>query len=208
MTTSVFWASDSEQYAGFWSRFGAQLIDFLVVLPFAAIRMLFFQSRLAATFEFIPGILFEFWFFVYLVYRYGGTPGKLAVGIRITSANGERIAFRQALLRHAPSLVFSGISAVVVATALSQVSDGMYAATPWLQRTRLISVFAPHWFRYVSVVITLWTWSELAVMLTNPEKRALHDFLAGTVVIKREYFSAGDTAPSQSPAFSDAILKS
>ena len=33
----------------------------------------------------------------------------------------------------------------------------------------------------------LWTWSELIVMLTNRQRRALHDFIAGTVVIKKEY---------------------
>ncbi|WP_255590049.1 hypothetical protein [Marinicella meishanensis] len=33
----------------------------------------------------------------------------------------------------------------------------------------------------------VWYWSELLVMLTNERRRALHDFIAGTVVIKKAF---------------------
>ena len=208
MTTSLFWASNREQYAGFWSRFGAQILDGLITLPFFALRLVLFRTKLTASFAFVPLLLFEFWFFVYLVYRYGGTPGKLIVGIRITSTNGEPLTFKQAVLRHSPSLVLGVLGAISIALALSQVSDATYEGTSWLGRPRLIAVFAPHWTRYVSLLAQVWTWSELVVMLTNPERRALHDFLAGTIVIKREYLAAGaDPALPSSPDLSNAILK-
>ena len=35
----------------------------------------------------------------------------------------------------------------------------------------------------IPIVGFLWTWSELIVMLFNQRRRALHDFIAGTVVI-------------------------
>jgi uncharacterized RDD family membrane protein YckC len=35
------------------------------------------------------------------------------------------------------------------------------------------------------VVLQVWIWIELIVMLTNRRRRALHDFIAGTVVIRR-----------------------
>jgi uncharacterized RDD family membrane protein YckC len=201
MTTSIFWASDSEQYAGFWSRFGAQILDALILLPFAAVRVLLFRTRTTAMLAFIPLLLFEVWFFVNLVYRYGGTPGKLILGIRIRSDNGESVTLKQAFLRHAPSLALGAISAISIAMALSQVSDGMYDATSWMNRPRLLSTFAPHWSRYVSLLAGIWSWSELAVMLTNPERRALHDFIAGTIVIKQEYVALVEAAARQpSPA--------
>jgi uncharacterized RDD family membrane protein YckC len=200
MTVPAFWASDGEQYAGFWSRFGAQILDALIFLPIAAVRVLLFRTRTTAMLAFIPNLLLDLWFFVYLVYRYGGTPGKLILGIRITSDNGERVTFKQALLRHAPSLVFGVLAAIGMAIALSQVSDGMYDVTSWLGRPRLISTFAPRWYRYLSVVAGLWSWSELAVMLTNSERRALHDFIAGTIVIKQEYVPPAEGAALPSSA--------
>ena len=209
MTTSVFWASDGEQYAGFWSRFGAQILDAFIALPFVALRLVLFRTRLAESFAFVPLLLFEFWFSVYLVYRYGGTPGKLIMGIRITSTNGEPLSFRQAVLRDSPSLVLGAVGAISIAIALSQVSDATFEATSWIGRPRLLAAFMPHWNHYVSIVAQVWTWSELVVMLTNPERRALHDFLAGTIVIKREYLAAGDD-PSllpSSPDLANAILK-
>ena len=35
------------------------------------------------------------------------------------------------------------------------------------------------------MLLQIWIWSELIVMLTNRRRRALHDFIAGTVVIRR-----------------------
>jgi uncharacterized RDD family membrane protein YckC len=58
-----------------------------------------------------------------------------------------------------------------------------------------LSQFAPRWIFLVAILMQLWTWSELIVMLTNRQRRALHDFIAGTVVIKKEY-----AEPIQIPA--------
>jgi uncharacterized RDD family membrane protein YckC len=81
----VFWASNTQEYAGFWTRLAAQLIDAIAYIPIAAFLLLFWQNRTSAMFAFVPAQLANFWVFVYLVYRFGGTPGKLLLGIRSTT---------------------------------------------------------------------------------------------------------------------------
>jgi uncharacterized RDD family membrane protein YckC len=39
-------------------------------------------------------------------------------------------------------------------------------------------------FRFVPLIILCWFLAEVITMLTNEKRRALHDFLAGTVVIR------------------------
>jgi uncharacterized RDD family membrane protein YckC len=35
----------------------------------------------------------------------------------------------------------------------------------------------------------IWFYSELIVMLTNKKRRAIHDYMAGTVIVKTQYLS-------------------
>jgi uncharacterized RDD family membrane protein YckC len=77
------------QYAGFWRRFGAYWIDFIALMPLMAVGV--FGTNLSRWFQpiwLIPGALIGLWFSVYLVVRYGGTPGKLVMGTRIVMEDG------------------------------------------------------------------------------------------------------------------------
>jgi uncharacterized RDD family membrane protein YckC len=40
----------------------------------------------------------------------------------------------------------------------------------------------PEWLDWVNTANQVWMWSEVVVMLFNRRRRALHDFIAGTVV--------------------------
>ena len=51
------------------------------------------------------------------------------------------------------------------------------------ERIDVLPEVAPSWNRPLSWAANIWFWSELLVLLTNQQRRALHDFLAGTVVI-------------------------
>lgn len=63
-------------------------------------------------------------------------------------------------------------------------SDAEYDAIPAKLRLQQILERAPSWHKPEQVVENIWVWSELVVLLTNRKRRALHDFIAGTVVIK------------------------
>lgn len=49
---------------------------------------------------------------------------------------------------------------------------------------RLLHAATPLWGLWAGYAQTAWLFSELIVLLFNEKKRAIHDFIAGTVVIK------------------------
>jgi len=56
----------------------------------------------------------------------------------------------------------------------------------WIEQARLLSHARPSWGRVASVATTMWFWGELVGLLFNRKRRALHDFIAETVVIRED----------------------
>ena len=77
-------ADDSLRYAGFWPRLGSLLLDGVILLPLIGMQLWAERyTRLFGVYYFLPGVLFGLFYSAYLVQRFGGTPGKLMMGIRI-----------------------------------------------------------------------------------------------------------------------------
>jgi len=74
----------SVEYMGFWIRFGAAIVDWIIL---SLVSMLFnFIDRLSGVFQFgfIVWLLY-FWLFTGLK---GQTPGKMALGIKVVNSEG------------------------------------------------------------------------------------------------------------------------
>ena len=39
----------------------------------------------------------------------------------------------------------------------------------------------------ITILSHIWIWSEVIVLLFNKRKRAIHDFMAGTVIVKSNF---------------------
>ncbi len=179
--------TNSLRYAGFWPRLGSALLDCLILLPLGvASWWVGDRYRLFAVYSLIPGLLFGLFFSVYLVRRFGGTPGKLIVGIRIRKLNGEPAGYREAILRYLPEFVLGLLASVALIIPLFHLSDAEYASLASLSLTergqRMVEL-TPAWYKPLLWIQNIWIWGELIVLLTNKKRRALHDFLAGTVVV-------------------------
>jgi uncharacterized RDD family membrane protein YckC len=68
-----------------------------------------------------------------------------------------------------------------------------------MERAQMVMAHAPAWYVTFSILQQVWMWSEVVVVLFNKRKRALHDFIAGTVVIQKK-FAEQSPAPDSSPA--------
>ena len=177
--------TDPTQYGGFWRRFAALWLDFLVLLPLAA--LVFWGSeryRLFSLYYFVPGTLVGLFYSVYLVRRFGGTPGKLIMGLRIRKVSEEPVGYRQALLRYAPEFLLGLLMSIALLPPLLQMTDAQYHALSFMERSKRQVELAPSWFKSVQIFQQIWIWSEFIVLLTNRKRRALHDFVAGTVVVR------------------------
>lgn len=108
--------------------------------------------------------------------RLQGTPGKLIVGIKVTSLEGQSIHFGQALFRQiAKILPLLGMTFLLLLMALAVRSPAVPRA---LSLLLAFSVFA---------LAALYPLQFLVVALT-PRKQGLHDLIAGTLVSRRERF--------------------
>jgi uncharacterized RDD family membrane protein YckC len=99
------------EYAGFWIRFAAYIIDCVILFIFAL--FIFFITHFIRFFFFMPFsgmvvVWLYFWLFTGLK---GQTPGKMAVGIKVVNAGGTLpglgiAALREILGKIVSSLVF------------------------------------------------------------------------------------------------------
>jgi uncharacterized RDD family membrane protein YckC len=177
-------ANNELRYAGFWPRLGAFLLDSLIGIPIIAILLWgSYNLRLFDLYSIIPSNLFGLFYGVYLVRRYGGTPGKLIMGIRIRKLSGEPVGYREALLRYLPSMLFGLLMEIAFIVAALHMTDSEYNTLSFVERGERLIELAPIWYTPVMIIQEVWTWSEFIVLLTNRKRRALHDFIAGTVVV-------------------------
>jgi uncharacterized RDD family membrane protein YckC len=157
----------------------------LILAPLSAgIVYLGQDVRLFQVYWFLPGIAFGLFYSVYLVHRYGGTPGKLVLKIRIALVDGSPVTMRAAALRYAVIFVISLVSGIAGILAVLSVSDEAYLAMGTMERMQVTNEYAPSWSRIAFVLTQVWVWSEFVTMLLNERRRAIHDFIAGTVVVQ------------------------
>jgi uncharacterized RDD family membrane protein YckC len=178
---------DNKIYSGFWSRLGANLLDGLITIPFIFL-LLFINSfnKNMYFFTTIPNLLFIFWYNIYLVKKYGGTPGKLIIGIKIIKIDSLPINWKEAFLRYSINFLFSIIMISNTMITVLFADNEIYNNLNWIQKSVYLSNISSN-YNIITVLNNIWFLSELVVLLFNKRKRAIHDFIAGTVIIKSEY---------------------
>ena len=173
------------EYAGFWKRFGAYWIDVLIWIPIVVL-----MTWLGGLNKFVYislsllSLIIGVWFHVYLVKKYGGTPGKLLMKIKITKIDGSPVGYREAVIRYSVLFLLTILSTIAIVIAMSNISNEEYYSLGWKARSLKLIQYTPFWYAWVDLFTNVWVWSEFVVMLTNKQRRSVHDFMAGTVVIK------------------------
>lgn len=172
-------------YAGFWRRLLAYGIDIAVLSPLMGLQYLVSgQTRMFHAYWLVPGMLFGWFFHVYLVKRYGGTPGKLLLKMRIALVDGSPVTTKAAVLRYSVLFLLSALSSVALVMSTLSMTDELYFSLGYMDRARKMVELAPPWYFMLNVLLQVWVWGEFATMLFNKRRRAVHDYMAGTVVVR------------------------
>lgn len=175
-------------YAGFWSRLGSLLLDLLIIIPFTGIMLYLNNVGLEIYYiTILPSLIFGLWYNVYLIQKYGGTPGKLIVGIKVIKINGEKVEWKEAILRHIVMFGITLISVFIMIRSIGIADESYYENLTWMQKGQYLMGLSPVLFLVHTWMSNIWIYGELIVLLTNKRKRAVHDFIAGTVIIKKKY---------------------
>jgi uncharacterized RDD family membrane protein YckC len=112
----------------------------------------------------IPSAALFSMYHVYFNARFGGTVGKLAMGIRITKPNGTRIGWSQAWKRSSVDILFAVIMMYFQVWALTRVSESDYAAASWVEQAKMLQSFYPKEHFVFSRGQQIWVWSEVLIV--------------------------------------------
>src|SRR4051812_41311186 len=148
-------------YAGFWVRLGSLFLDAICFIP-VAFFVLFLNTldKNMYYFTVAPLLAFGLWFSVYLPWKLGGTPGKLALDIVIIRIDGRPIGLKEAFLRNSVEFGLAVLHSLAMMIALMNVDVETYEGVGWLERPQFLASFSPILFTIYNWVSNGWTWSE------------------------------------------------
>lgn len=183
----INWISESI-YCGFGDRLSSWILDLVFVAPFFILteylnslgKNIFFYTLL-------PNILFDVWYYIYLPMKHGGTPGKLINGLKIIKVDGQPIGWKEAIIRNSVMLALTILGYVLMTSNIIEADNNTFVKLGWLQRSHYLNTLSPVFYKVSSWATNLWILSQLVVLLTNKRRRAVHDFMAGTVIVKTKY---------------------
>lgn len=160
-------------------RVGAAIIDNIVMWPFSLfITMLYgtMDNEVVRIYGYFI-VAFPVTYSIIGHYRYGMTIGKWVARIKVIDVSeSKNITFRQAFLRDIVFVIMTVVDITVDILIRSYWQDGVYREyLDWIS-----AVAGSAWL--------LWTLLEIISMLTNSKRRAIHDFIAGTVVVRTDEF--------------------
>ncbi len=186
-----------KRYRTFGPRFWAWPVDSSVLMPLTtAISML--QSlnlpRVPAALLVIIENLAWLIYTVTMHARYGQTVGKMVTKVRVVDSRTEgKISWGQASIREGIPMI---LSLGLVVYEVYGILSGRFTARSFensqaLNNNGLIFL--------LTGIPGLWFLAEVLTMLTNRQRRALHDFIAGTVVV-RTNIDYGNATSEKAPA--------
>jgi uncharacterized RDD family membrane protein YckC len=165
-------------YSTFWRRLWAGYWDaFVLGVPFAILQAAFHVKagdRIFATWSISQAII-TIGYSVLMHARYGQTIGKMWTGVIVLDVTETRTpTLKEAVLRDIGQIV---PTATIVGIVLVATVRGNFNFDP----DRYFGLLAP-----VVTFSVIWFLTELATMLTNSKRRALQDWIAGTVVMRKD----------------------
>jgi len=165
-------------------RFGAGVVDALVFAPVLGLYWgLAYLSWEAAVVAALPYVFAYAVYNVYFHRRWGQTIGKRVYGIKVVTLAGDPIGWRHALMRHSVDLVVAVASSATWMLGLFALAQADFESAGFMERMHLAKEARQAWDYWPRALGLAWICSEMVVLLLNEKKRAIHDYLAGTVVV-------------------------
>jgi len=173
-------SSVEKKFRTFWRRVWAGAIDSTVFWP------LFLVSNWVWTTLNDHPVILLLWFIFFstafhiynIVFHglYGQTLGKMALNVKVTNVTGDKLSMSQAFRRDMVPLLFFALS---LAYEGPKILHGIYPSNP--------AFIKFDFFFFLTLFSGMgWFFAEVVTMLTNKRRRAIHDYIAGSVVIKTD----------------------
>jgi len=161
----------------FWTGFVDSSVLWSVAFALTAVLVLDLPDYLVAA---VAGLRSIVWliYTVEMHSRFGQTVGKMVTKVRVVDFESEEpITRKQALMRESvPMLLSLGFIGYEIQRALSGNTTPGVGVTEAVRQSGAAA--------FLALLPALWFVAEALTMLTNEKRRAIHDYIAGTVVIR------------------------
>lgn len=161
-----------EKYRTLVPRFCALILDIILLLPLGILEDLIRSSAFSQPLKWTLFFIISLAYIVYFVVMhglFGQTVGKMLMKVKVLDVSEAPIKFRQAILRDFPQL-FITVGSFIFLYPLSQ--NDIDPNSPG------------YWNNPFVVLMLIWGIVDTFAPLTNDKRRAMHDYLARTVVVR------------------------
>ena len=165
-----------KRYATFWPRFWAAIIDGLIFTALLYIECLLFgveYSNQNMVLQAVNGVQY-IGYVVFMHGFYGQTLGKMVMDVKVLDHDTETDINLTQSVRREPVNIAINSSWILLLLSIS-IS---------LQQLGSIHEFLTYLIMGLSSLATVWALSEFITMLFNEKRRAIHDFIGKTVVVR------------------------
>ncbi len=164
-----------EKYQTVLQRFAAIVFDTIIFVGIIYVYEHYFLDKtssktIAVVWSLVTLISVNF-YNIYLTYCYGQTLGKMLLRVKVIDISEEPVTLYQAILRRLIELIYHTISTLF--TIYFVFIYGLDA-----------NISSSVTFRYVTYFYLFVMFAEIIATLLNQKHRSLHDYIAGTVVIR------------------------
>jgi uncharacterized RDD family membrane protein YckC len=164
------------KYSTFWPRFCAGFVDGVILMPISLGCNYVLQHSESAGLRVLVFVVNSSLYLVYSIWMLGTrgqTLGKMACKIIVLDVSEKPLTIKQAVLRDILGVVLLPFS---LAIEIPRILQG-------------VKIYEPNNITTIDWIIMyssgMWLLIELITMLTNDKRRALHDFIAGSVVVRK-----------------------
>lgn len=153
------------KYVSFWKRLLVAFVDFLLVESIGILDIIVFQqNKIIGTISKIVFLTLN-WVFLIINYivlykKYGGNIAKLLFKIRVINKDGNYLTYLQAFIRISPYFIICILLGILDVRLHIKSSRGI-----------------------LGLVLIIFTLVDAFSILSNKEKRSLHDRMAGSYVV-------------------------
>jgi uncharacterized RDD family membrane protein YckC len=175
---------ETAEYGAFWPRVGALVLDSLILSPLAILMVvLVLYTSDPFLYYAVPSLAISLVYNVWLVRRFGATPGKRILKMRIVMSDGAPVTLAAATVRYAPAFVLHAVAFLAWIVASRHVGSD-YDTMGYIRKMQTLHKHQPSWYGIQAAVTWIWWIGTAITLAANRRNRAIHDFVAGTVVVR------------------------
>lgn len=168
------------KYAGFWQRFGALLVDGLVVGPVTMgltyLNIISWKNPLVLVVITLLSVAYK----PFMEFKYGATLGKMALNLKVTNLKFGKADLKEIVLRNifhiVPSLVGMFFNVAIYNSPAFESISGFPEYLGLSGQSALL--------HYNNLFFGLITIVDTIVLLSDKQYRSWHDRVGGTFVIE------------------------